>query len=65
MVWSPSSTRSSAVSRNVRPVAALLAVVTGCPLARFGLLPERFDMQPERLGMHPERFALLPERFGM
>src|SRR5512133_4372426 len=28
----------SAASRNVRPVAALLAVVTGCPLARFGSL---------------------------
>ena len=28
-----------------RPVAALLAVLTGCPLARSGLLPERFGMQ--------------------
>ena len=35
----------SAVSRNVRPVAALLAVLTGCPVVRFGLLPERLGMQ--------------------
>jgi hypothetical protein len=39
--------------------------VTSCPLARFGLLPERFDMRPERFDMRPERFGLLPERFGM
>jgi hypothetical protein len=39
-----------------RPVAALLAVLTGCPLARFGLLPERFGMQlPGALRSLPSR----------
>jgi hypothetical protein len=36
---------TSAVSRNVCPVAVLRAVLTGCPVVRFGLLPERFGMQ--------------------
>src|SRR5512132_204773 len=48
----------SAASRNVRPVAALLAVLTGCPLARFGLLPERFGMQL------PGALRSLPSRLG-
>jgi hypothetical protein len=46
----------SAASRNIRPVAALLAVLTGCPLVRFGLLPQGFGMQlPSVLRSLPSR----------
>src|SRR5829696_3769320 len=45
------NSRASAASRNVRPVAVLLAVVTGCPVIRFVLLPERFVLLPERFGI--------------
>jgi FtsX-like permease family len=38
------------------PLTALLAVLTGCPVVRFGLLPERFGMQlPRALGSLPSR----------
>src|SRR5215207_6520445 len=47
----PTPARTSAASRNVRPVAVLLAVVTGCPVIRFVLLPERFVLLPERFGI--------------
>jgi len=42
---------SSGASRNVRPVAALPAVVTGCPLVRSVLPPECFVLLPECFGI--------------
>jgi hypothetical protein len=47
-------------SKNVRPLGALPAVPTGCPLVRFGLLPERFGMQlPGVLGSLPSRLSTI------
>jgi catechol 2,3-dioxygenase-like lactoylglutathione lyase family enzyme len=47
---------ASAVSRNVRPVAALLAILTSCPVIRFRLFPECFGMQlPGALRSLPSR----------
>jgi hypothetical protein len=47
---------TSAASGNVRPVVALPVVLAGCPLVRFGLLPERLGVQlPGVLGSLPSR----------